>query len=205
MGRPSNTEERRAEIVLGLRRAMARLGYARATVAEIAREAGLAPGLVHYHFADKAEILRTLVDGLVATARGRIEARVAAASTARARLDAFIDALLARGPDDDTDAAACWALVGAEAVTQPVVRALYAEFVAEIATRLGALLVAACHAEGRSGDGCRALAGALVATIEGYFALGSAVPEVVPLGSAAAMTRRMARGLVRAQPKKEPR
>jgi TetR/AcrR family transcriptional repressor of bet genes len=205
MGRPSNTVERRGEIVVGLRRVMARKGYAGATIAEIAREAGLAPGLVHYHFADKAEILRALVAGLVATARARIEARVGRELAAGARLDAFIDALLARGGDDDTDAAACWALVGAEAVTQPDVRALYAGFVAEVATELGALLVAACHAEGRSGEGCRALAGALVATIEGYFALGAAVPDVVPLGSAAAMTRRMARGLVRAQPRKEPR
>lgn len=182
---------------------MARHGYERATIAAIAREAGLAPGLVHYHFADKAEILGELVRGLVVTARARIDARVAAASTALAKLDAFIDALLARGVDASADAASCWALVGAEAITQPQVREAYAAFVAELARELAGLLARACHAEGRTGEGSKAMAGALVATIEGYFALGAAVPDVIPIGTAAAMTRHMAHGLVRAQPLRE--
>ena len=57
--------------------------------------------------------------------------------------------------------------------------------------------------ESRSGEGSKAMAGALVATIEGYFALGAAVPDVIPMGSAAAMTKHVARGLVLAQPRKE--
>lgn len=203
MARPSNTDERRAEIALGLRRVMARHGYARASVAAIAKEARLAPGLVHYHFESKAEILRVLVEGLVRTARARIDARVGAATTADAKIDAFIDALLARGEGADEDAAACWALIGAEAVTQREVRALYGAFIGELAGNLTVLLTRACHADDRSGEGVKAMAGALVATIEGYFALGAAVPDVIPIGSAAAMTRHMAHGLVRAQPKKE--
>lgn len=203
MGRPSNTEVRREEIVLALGRVMAQRGYAGASIAAIAKEAGLAPGLVHYHFESKAEVLRTLVQGLAQGARARIDARVAAAETPAARLDAFIDALLARGEGEDPSAAACWALVGAEAATQPEVRALYGAFVGELAAELATLLARACHAEGKSGEGSKAMAGALVATIEGYFALGAAVPDVIPMGSAAAMTRHMAHGLVNAQSKKE--
>lgn len=203
MGRPSNTEERRAEIVLALRRVMARHGYERATIAAIANEAGLAPGLVHYHFETKSEILHVLVRGLVAGARARIESRLAHVETPQGRLDGFIDALLGRGDDENRDAAACWALIGAEAATQPEVRALYGAFVGELATELATLLTRACHAEDRSGEGSKAMAGALVATVEGYFALGAAVPDVIPMGSAAAMTRHMAHGLVHAQPKKE--
>lgn len=203
MARPSNTEERRSEIVVALRRVMARHGYERASVAAIAKEAGLAPGLVHYHFETKAEILRVLVEGLALAARTRIDARVGAAESAQAKLDAFVDALLARGEGENTDAAACWALVGAEAATQSDVRALYRPFIAELAAELATLLARACHAEGRTGEGSKAMAGALVATIEGYFALGASVPDVIPVGSAAAMTRHMARGLVLAQPKRE--
>jgi len=202
MGRPSNTDERRAEIVHALRSVMARHGYERASIAAIAKEAGLAPGLVHYHFDSKAEILRALVEGLVRGAKARIDAHVTHAETPEAKLDAFIDALLARGEDADPDAAACWALVGAEAVTQPEVRSLYRAFVSELAAELTLLFTRACHAADRSGEGSKAMAGALVATIEGYFALGAAVPDVIPMGSAAAMTRHMAHGLVSAQPRR---
>lgn len=204
MGRPSNTDERRREIVLALRRVMAKTGYERASIGSIAKEAGLAPGLVHYHFESKAEILRELVRGLVETAQGRIDERCGALEPGAARLDAFVDALLARGEGASAEAAACWALVGAEAVTQPEVRALYAGFLSELASELTTLLVRACHEAGRSGEGSKAMAGALVATIEGYFAVGAAAPHVIPMGSAAAMTKHMARGLVLAQPRKEP-
>jgi TetR/AcrR family transcriptional repressor of bet genes len=202
-GRPANTAARRGEIVVALRRVMARHGYERASIAAIAKEAGLAPGLVHYHFESKAEILRELVRGLVDAARRRVDERIAAAHTAEERLDAFVDALLARGEGEDLDAAACWALVGAEAATQSEVRALYAAFVGELWDELTSLLVRACHSEHRSADGAKALAAAIVATIEGYFALGAAAPHVIPVGSAASTTKKIVRGLVRSQPRKE--
>src|SRR5262249_43035133 len=116
-----------------------------------------------------------------------------------------IDALLARGDDDDGAAAACWALIGAEAATQPEVRDLYRAFVGELGAELAVLVAQACRAEGRSGEGSKAMAGAPVATIEGYFARGAAPPEVIPTGSAAAMPRHVARGLIAAQPRKEAR
>jgi len=55
MARPSNTDERRGQIVAALQAVMARAGYAGATIAAIARQAELAPGLVHYHFKDKRD------------------------------------------------------------------------------------------------------------------------------------------------------
>ena len=58
MARPSNTEERRQQIVEGLLRVMAERGYERASIAEIAKAAGLSPGLVHYHFTEKQELAK---------------------------------------------------------------------------------------------------------------------------------------------------
>ncbi len=200
LGRPSNTDARRAEIARALGRVMARVGYERASIVAIAREAGIAPGLVHYHFSSKSEVLVALVRELVSGARRRIDARLATADNPAAKLDAFIDALLARGEDVPASAVSCWALVGAEAVTQPEVRAQYAAFIGELARELAGLLARACQAEGRSGEGSKAMAGAMVATIEGYFALAAAAADVIPRGSASAMARHMARGLVLAQP-----
>ena len=69
MPRKPNTELRRQQIVDGLLRTIAAQGYTGATIQAIASASGLAPGLVHYHFRDKREILVTLVEaGLVTMA-----------------------------------------------------------------------------------------------------------------------------------------
>lgn len=64
MARPSNGETRRREIVLALERVLARTGLAGATIAAVADEAELAPGLVHHHFADKEELFSELTRSL---------------------------------------------------------------------------------------------------------------------------------------------
>ena len=61
MSRPSNTEARRGQIVDAMVQVLAREGYEGASVQAVARVAGLAPGLVHYHFRRKLEIGRAHV------------------------------------------------------------------------------------------------------------------------------------------------
>ena len=200
MARPANTEQRRAEIAAALARVMATTGYERATIALIAREAGLAPGLLHYHYARKEEILLALVDGLAATAAARIQGRLAGAVGPAARLDAVLDALLDRGEGADQQAVACWALIGAEAVKDADVRRHYERHLGALHHLLTGLLAAACHDQGRSAEGCPALAGALIAQVEGFFSLSAAVPALIPAGSAAGLARRTASGLIEAQP-----
>ena len=65
MSRRPNTDKRRAEIVKALLAAMAEHGYEKATIQLIAQKAGMAPGLLHYHFASKREMLLELVKALV--------------------------------------------------------------------------------------------------------------------------------------------
>jgi TetR/AcrR family transcriptional regulator, transcriptional repressor of bet genes len=204
MGRPSNSGERRAQVVDALQRVMGRHGYEQATVAAVAREARLAPGLVHYHFESKAEILHELIADLVARARARITAREARAEDAEGRLFAVLDALLARGEDADLAAVACWTLIGGEAVKDVGVRRLYATWIEELHRLLRVRVVEACREAGRSADGATAMAAALIALVEGYFQLAAAVPSAVPVGSAAASAKRMAAGLVAAQPRRSP-
>src|ERR1051325_1811277 len=64
MPRPSNTALRQDQIKDALLSVMAERGFDAATVAHIAQAAGLAPGLVHYHFASKQQILLALVRDL---------------------------------------------------------------------------------------------------------------------------------------------
>ncbi|MDC0709412.1 TetR family transcriptional regulator C-terminal domain-containing protein [Stigmatella sp. ncwal1] len=197
MGRPSNTDERRQQIVAGLLRVMSERGYERASVAEIAKAAGLSPGLVHYHFHDKQEILLSLVEQLARGVRERVAAGLARVEgdNPRARVDAFLDAYLATGEDANPAAVASWVTISAEAIRQPEVRAIYESVVRADLQHLEDL-VDALTGRRRA----QAIAAGLFAAIQGYFVLAASVPGVVPPGSAASTVRRMASGLLDTEP-----
>lgn len=185
----------------GLRRAMAEHGYERATIADIARAAGLTSGLVHYHFASKQEVLLRLVGDLAERFRRRAEARLATAGPdARARLDALLDALLATGGDADPDAVACWSLVAAEAIRQEEVRQAYYRWLSELRAEIERLLRDVCRADGRRATDVAAMAAAVVALVEGYFTVAAAAPQVIPSGSAVRMARLVVHGLITSRP-----
>ena len=56
--------DRRAQILEAARSVLSRQGYAETSTKDIAREAGVAPGLLHYYFDSKEEILIQVVEGL---------------------------------------------------------------------------------------------------------------------------------------------
>lgn len=114
MGRPSLRLRRRAEIIEGFARVLAERGYAGATIAAVAEAAGVAPGLVHHYFEDKAELLDALVEVLTQ----RFAARVRS-SDAQDPLLAYTDAALRLDASSDTVAARCWVGVLAEAMRDP--------------------------------------------------------------------------------------
>src|SRR5262245_55941814 len=123
MGRPSNTDERRLQITGALVKVMSKRGYDGASVADIAKAAKLTPGLVHYHFDNKQEILLAALRDLVARHDTRLEARVGeAGGDAIAELNGFIDFHLGLGADADPEALACWILLSGEALREPKVR-----------------------------------------------------------------------------------
>ena len=115
MGRPSNREQKRAEILKAFARVLADHGYAGATIAAIALEAGIAPGLVHHHFDDKAELLRSLVHDLVSKFRQRVHSY----ESNQDPLLAYVDGALELDERADLIAAKCWVGVFAEAVRNP--------------------------------------------------------------------------------------
>lgn len=61
-GHPRLTEDTRSRLLAAASRAFARLGYAGATLDEIAAEAGLTKGAVYWHFANKNELFLEILE-----------------------------------------------------------------------------------------------------------------------------------------------
>lgn len=184
MPRPSNTQERRQQIVDALLPVMAERGYEGASIQAIARRAGLAPGLIHYHFESKQQILLEAVRQLTALFERRFQALAAAAATPRERLRAFIDARLARGAGASQTAVAAWVIVGAEAVRQPEVKAAFQEVMRAQRALLERLLRDQAG-EALGAREARHLCAIVLAAIEGAFQLSVSADAVMPEGYAA--------------------
>jgi TetR/AcrR family transcriptional repressor of bet genes len=197
MPRPSNTGERRAQITRALVKVMARHGYDGASIGDIARTARLTPGLVHYHFRSKHEILLAALHELVSRHDANLQARLAAEDDPVAGVAAFIDLHLGLGADADPETLACWILLSGEALRDAKVRTPFAQALATTAARLAALIAAGVEQRIFACDSVDAAASALVAAIQGYFVLAATARELIPKGSAAISTKKMAEGLLR--------
>ena len=197
MARPSNTAQRREEIARAFARVMAGKGYEGASLADAAREAGLSPGLVHYHFHDKRDVLLATVSLLSQDAERRLDAALERAGEApEARIVAIVDAHLRIGEDSDEAAVACWVAIAAEAVRDHRVRAAYREVTELTLSRLEKLFGKALAARHGDARGAKAAAAAVHAAIQGYFVLATTVPDAIPRGSSAQAVRTLALALV---------
>jgi TetR/AcrR family transcriptional repressor of bet genes len=194
MARPSNTEQRRAEIATALVKVMARHGYGGASVASVAEAAGLSPGLVHYHFKNKHEILLEALDRLTTGSAARLEARLSTAGDDP--VATFLEFHLGLGADADPEALACWVMLGGEALRDATVQAAFERAITSQTARLAACIGAGIAAGRYHCDDVDIAASALIATIQGYFVLAASARSVVPRGSAAAAARQMAAGLL---------
>lgn len=72
-------ERRRAELMAAGRRVFAEHGFQAATMADVARAAGVSYGVVYWYFDSKDELFHALMAAEEDALRGRIEAAVAAA------------------------------------------------------------------------------------------------------------------------------
>lgn len=202
MSRKTNTESRRAEIVAALLTVIARHGYEKATIQAIAREAGLAPGLIHYHFENKQEILVSLINAMAQAASARFEAIRGDATAPSQRLRAYLHARLGLGDGAAPDIVAAWVMIGAEAVRQPEVREVYRAMVAGELTLLTTLLADCLTAQHREADGAAGIAAGLLAMIEGAFHLSTAAAGVLPPGYAAPAATAFAEHAIAAAPRR---
>ncbi len=200
MSRRPNSEQRRSEIVHALQTVMAEHGYEKATIQLIAQQAGLAPGLLHYHFKTKAEILLALVTTLAELSQQRYLAFAESAASAEEKLHAYINARLGKGPGADPSAVAAWVMIGAEAVRQTEVRQVYQQAVGTEMALIQGLLSAYLKDQGKPIKNVRRLAAGLLALMEGAFLLACAAPEVMPTGYAASLAIQLIQRHVAAEP-----
>lgn len=177
MGRASKRDERRAHITAAFARVLADHGYSGATIGAVAAEAGVAPGLIHHHFADKQDLLATLLDDLVARFRRRVRSREATGDP----VIAYTDAALALDDTADVTAARCWVGILAEAVRDP---GLFRQVRRLIDTEVAAI-------QRRSGDALSAdESSAVLAFILGSLVFGAFAPRKAA-GFAAPWMRRV--------------
>lgn len=197
MPRPSNTAERRAQIIEGLLNVIAADGYEGATIASIAKAAGLGSGLVHYHFTTKQAILLALIERIGELIDARYARRLATAGDDPvARLRAYLDAHLALGDDAEPRAVAAWVVVGSEALRQPTVGDAYRGVVAARLTTLEGLAADVLRARAGHARGAKEAAAGIMAAIEGAYQLAAAAPNAMPRGRGARVVERMALGLL---------
>lgn len=181
MGRRSKRAERRADLTAAFARVLARHGFAGATIHAVAEEAGVAPGLVHHYFANKQELLATLVAELLARFRRRTTMFAARGD----ELDAYVAAALALDESADIVAARCWVGVFAEAVRDP-----------GLFEQMRRILDGEIHAICRRSRGRfdERDAGAVLAFILGALVLGAFAPRKTA-GFAAPSLRKLVRAL----------
>src|SRR5580700_10529524 len=89
-GRTFTDLARRAQIAQCAAEAIAEVGYADASMAEIARRAGIAKSVVSYHFSDKAELMGEVLRTALATYAKFMEPRMAVAANASDKLRAYL-------------------------------------------------------------------------------------------------------------------
>jgi len=179
MPRPSNTEQRKAEIIGALLKVMARNGYEKASIVQIAKEAKLAPGLIHYHFKNKQEILIAMVNWIAEVGSVRLATIDKMSTTPWDRLKAFINARLATGEGESPEAVLAWVTIASESIRQPEIKELYEKMIAAQLITLQQLITAVAGKK-LSGKEVTHLSAIVLSAMEGAFQLSATANHVMP-------------------------
>jgi TetR/AcrR family transcriptional repressor of bet genes len=185
MGRPSNTEQRKQEIIDALLRVMAERGYEKASIQAIAKEAGLAPGLIHYHFKTKQEILLGLVNWIASSATERLEKMEAQVSDPWDKLSAFINARLATGESELPEVVSAWVVIAGESIRQPEIKEIYQDLVKRQLELLKQLIADVWESKSAKSKEVVHLSAIVIAAMEGAFQLSATASNVMPKNYAA--------------------
>lgn len=88
-------EARRAQIIDAAIKTLDEVGYVQASLAQIAKRAGISTALISYHFADKDDLMNHVLLNLLEQSTAYVLEKVRQHHTPQERLDAFILASLA--------------------------------------------------------------------------------------------------------------
>ncbi|GHB28575.1 TetR family transcriptional regulator [Streptomyces viridiviolaceus] len=145
-----DAEVRKAQILEATARLIARRGFHRVRVADIARACGTSTGTVHYHFPTKGDALRAALRHYADRLHERLEAEFRETDSPTERLRRLIEVQLIIG-EEDRDEWSVWVQSWNEAIIDPALRDSQREIYARWRqTVLG--LVQACRDEGMAED-----------------------------------------------------
>lgn len=88
-------EARRAQIVGAAIKTLDEIGYVQASLAQIAKRAGISTALISYHFADKEDLMNQVLINLLEESTAYVLEKVSQHNTPQSKLDAYIIASLA--------------------------------------------------------------------------------------------------------------
>ncbi len=145
--RYARTERTRHQLVEAAIGHVAQRGFAGATIADIAETVGISKGVIQYHFGNKPELVRAMVDEVCAVAVARILDDARNAPDPAGRIERFVAAILASRLND-TPGARVLCQLAAIGLEDPELRAIVAtrlaadharlvEFLSEQVTALG--------------------------------------------------------------------
>jgi len=110
--RPTFIEEaRRQQIIEAAIETVAEIGFAKASLAEIAKEADISKAVIPYYFGHKDELVEQTLRSIYARSDAYVGDRVAMHETALGKLRAYITAALAYVRDHRRNAVADWELM----------------------------------------------------------------------------------------------
>ena len=156
-------EARRAQLIEVTIDSLADVGYVGTTLAQIARRAGVSPGLVAHYFGDKDRLFESAFRSLARVVAVRMRERFALASTPRARVQAVIDANL--GPENfDQRTGSAWLAFWGQV--------LHVEGLKRVQTAYQRRMLSNLRSDLRSmipGEDARSLAAMIAAMIDGVW------------------------------------
>ena len=91
MGRKSIASERRDQIIWALYDCLSEKGHEKVTIKVIAGQAKLAPGVIHYYFQSKDEIISSLAEAIIEQYSKTLDSRVAEAESTEQQIENTID------------------------------------------------------------------------------------------------------------------
>jgi AcrR family transcriptional regulator len=91
MGRKSSAPQRREQIVWALYDCLADRGQEKVTIKDIAAQAGLPSGVIHYYFKSKDDIISSLAEAIVEKYSRMIDEQTAAQFSSKEKVAAAID------------------------------------------------------------------------------------------------------------------
>lgn len=180
-------DKRKNEITLTMLQLIATDGLQGASTVSIAKNLGISQGLVHYHFKNKLEIVISVIDMLSSMLMNRYNQLSEDCLSPLDKLNAFIDARLAKGNGDNSQAVAVWVVIAAEAVKEPVIKEKYSNAIKAQMVLVNGIMSEMPKYENPEERLYKI--GTLMAFMEGAFSLSITADKVVPHGYAAKMAR----------------